>query len=129
MVDLTEDEILRYLDMDDTEFELKILPLHAAPEGALYGVDNFVEQVKIQWNELVRNNRSRITRIVCVDNNYCQMASDPDVLLLVGALSGLVAIDAGAFSLPVTLVAIVALKYGWLDELCECNTIFRKRRE
>lgn len=125
-MNISDDELMSYVHMSDKDFEANIIPQFAKVEG-LSTIGDFLKQIELQWRDLLNSCEKKFNKKICIELKYCEISSDTDLQFIIAAICSFLVVDAGSFSLPIGIVAVCAIKYGWLDNFCDCPTGLRER--
>jgi len=84
------------------------------------GGENIVDIIIRNLQSLDAETRVVLKKKVCDELKYCEKLTTNRWIIL-QSIAGLVIFDLGAVSAPVLLIAVIAIKTGYIDQICECS--------
>lgn len=118
---MSPSEFSRLLKMTNTEFEMHLNANYSTVSGRVGKSPTFFKKIGEAWDGLSFKTKDALTEKVCNEMNYCELTSDTELQAFAIAISSLIIVDFGAISLPIFLIALILIKYGYFDRLCRCN--------
>ncbi len=117
-----KDLALKWFSMNREEIEAHLYGQDALAVSGKLGIpDDWWEKIVAMGEKLSSATKAELQQKVCVELDYCNSLTE-NRWAIIQVIAGCIIVDLGSASLPILLIAIVLIKCGYMDKLCNCKS-------